>query len=167
MCVEMKGIDTKLITKVLKEINEDFHQADKINFALQSDILNELVKCFKQRDMVIRELASSAVRKVACTEMGRKTIVESKLIPVVANLFDDTVMQIRANAYNCLINVAGFTYGIDAVIDAEILKILVDKLVLEKEQEILILILKLIQILLEGEMGTGLILNTQVLSRLN
>lgn len=69
-------------------------------------------------------------------------------------------MQIRANAYNALINVAQYTYGIDAVIDAEILKILVDKLVLEKEEEILILILELIKILLEGEMGTGLILNT-------
>lgn len=163
----MRGVDTKLITKVLKEINEDFHQADKINFALNSDILTELIKCFKERDMVIRELASSAVRKVACTEVGRKTIVESKLIPVIASLFDDSIMQIRANAYHALINVAQYTYGIDAVIDAEILKILVDKLVLEKEQEILILILELIKILLEGEMGTGLILNTQVLSRLN
>eukprot|EP00351_Strombidinopsis_sp_SopsisLIS2011_P004990 CAMPEP_0116879352 /NCGR_PEP_ID=MMETSP0463-20121206/11157_1 /TAXON_ID=181622 /ORGANISM="Strombidinopsis sp, Strain SopsisLIS2011" /LENGTH=53 /DNA_ID=CAMNT_0004528597 /DNA_START=409 /DNA_END=570 /DNA_ORIENTATION=+ len=53
-------------------------------------------------------------------------------------------MQIRANAYHALINLSQYTFGIDAVIDAEILKILVDKLVLENEQEIMILILKLI-----------------------
>jgi len=94
--------------------------------------------------MVIRELASSAVRKVACTEVGRKTIVDKKLIPVIAGLFDNSIMQIRANAYHALINLSQYTFGIDAVIDAEILKILVDKLVLENEQEIMILILKLI-----------------------
>jgi len=50
-----------LKTKVLIEINEDFHQADKINFALESTILHELVKCFTKEDAVIRELAIRAV----------------------------------------------------------------------------------------------------------
>lgn len=36
MCGEMAGDDNVLRTKVLTEINEDFHQADKINFALES-----------------------------------------------------------------------------------------------------------------------------------
>ena len=35
----MAGHDDVLKTKVLLEINEDFHSADKINFALESDIL--------------------------------------------------------------------------------------------------------------------------------
>ena len=61
MCREMAGKDDVLRTKVLIEINEDFHQADKINFALNSTILSELVSCFKESDNVIRELASRAV----------------------------------------------------------------------------------------------------------
>jgi DNA-binding Xre family transcriptional regulator len=40
-----------------------------------------------------------------------------------------------------LINLAEFTFGIDAVIDFDILPILIDKLVMEKEEEILVLIL--------------------------
>jgi hypothetical protein len=40
-----------------------------------------------------------------------------------------------------LINLAQFTFGIDAVIDFEIIPVLVDKLILEKEEEILVLIL--------------------------
>ena len=43
----MDGSDGVLRTKILIEINEDFHQGDKLNLALeQSDILAELEKCF-------------------------------------------------------------------------------------------------------------------------
>jgi hypothetical protein len=57
----MAGKDDILKTKVLIEINEDFHSADKINFALESNILHELVACFTFKDNIIRELASRAV----------------------------------------------------------------------------------------------------------
>jgi hypothetical protein len=61
MCREMAGKDDVLKTKVLIEINEDFHSADKLNFALNSNILSELVTCFSKKDDIIRELASRAV----------------------------------------------------------------------------------------------------------
>ena len=61
MCREMASTDDVLKTKVLLEINEDFHSAEKINFALESTILKELVQCFKKKDDVIRELAARAV----------------------------------------------------------------------------------------------------------
>lgn len=35
----LKEDDDVLRTKILNEINEDFHQADKLNFALESEIL--------------------------------------------------------------------------------------------------------------------------------
>ena len=44
----LSGKDNVLRTKILVEINEDFHQADKINVALDDNILQELVKCFKE-----------------------------------------------------------------------------------------------------------------------
>lgn len=62
---------------------------------------------------------------------------------------------------------AQFTYGINAIIDSDILRILVDKLIVEQEEPILVLILRLINILLEGDLATSLILNTPVLERLN
>lgn len=167
MSSEMASDDNVLRRKVLIEINEDFHQADKLNFALRSTILSELVRCFKQTDDEIRELASNAVLKVANTELGRKTLVENKLLGNVASLFDDKVTQIRNNSYTCLINLAQFTFGIESIIDTDILRILVEKLVHEKEENILILILTLMNILIEGEMATPLLLNTPVLQRLN
>lgn len=85
----------------------------------------------------------------------------------VKKLFDDSEIQIRNNAYVCLINLAEFTFGIDAVIEFEILPVLVDKLILEKEEEILILILRLMKILAEGERAPSILLQTPVLGRLN
>jgi hypothetical protein len=163
----LKSHDDVLRTKVLVEINEDFHQADKINFALESDILASLLACFNHKEASIRELASRAVLKIAGTEMGRVVFVQNHLIEVTAQLFDDPEKSIRNNAYCCFINLAQFTFGIQQVIDADILRVLVEKLVIEKETDILILILQLLCILLEGDMATPYILNTPVLTRLN
>ena len=159
----MKGDDSVLRKKVLREINEDFHQADKLNEALEADILMCLIfSCRDQNDDVIRELASRAVLKIANTESGRVTIVSSRALAIIANLFDDPVTQIRNNAYQCCINLAQFTYGINAIIDSDILRILVDKLVAEKEEPILVLILVLVLVVVaavvgdEGQLVVGL-----------
>ena len=125
------------------------------------------MKCFQHSDDTIRELSSHAVLLTAQTELGRVTIVANDLVKIVAELFDDSVTQIRDNAYSCLINLAEFTYGIKSVIDKDILPVLVDKLVAESEENILILILRLLNICLEGELATGLCLNTHILQRLN
>ena len=163
----MKGTDDVLRKKCLVEINEDFHQADKLNEALDSGILMCLVYCCRENDDVIRELASRAILQIANTEKGRVTLVSSRSLAIVANLFDDAVTQIRHNAYTCMINAAQFVYGISSIIDNDVLRTLVDKLVAEREEVILILILKLMAILLEGDLATSLLLNTPVLERLN
>lgn len=102
----MKGDDATLRKKVLHEINEDFHQADKLNEALDSGILMCLVYCCREKCDETRELASRAILKIANTEKGRVTLVSSRSLAIVANLFDDNVTQIRYNAYTCLINLA-------------------------------------------------------------
>ena len=66
-----------------------------------------------------------------------------------------------------MINIAEFTYGIDAIIQFNIIPVLVDKLVEEKQEEILILILHLLKILNEGEQAPLVIQNTEALIRLN
>jgi len=147
----MSGEDNELRTKILIEVNEDFHQGDKLNAALDSDILNELVRCFEEEDPTIRELASRAVIKVAGTKMGREILIEDEIVPRIRELFNDSEVQIRANAYKAMIKIAEFTFGVDEIIRLMILPVLVDKLVDEKNEDILILILSLLKILNEGE----------------
>jgi len=85
----------------------------------------------------------------------------------IKQLFDDGEVQIRSNAYVSLINLAEFRFGIDSIIDTGIIPTLVDKLVLEKEESILILILSLMKVLAEGDKSSGILLGTPVLARLN
>jgi len=138
----------------LKEINEEFHQGDKLSIALdQSDVLEELARCFDEEDAVIRELASRAIIKVAGTEKGRYILVDEEIVPRIKDLFNDEVVQIRANAYLAMIQVAEFTYGVDSIINFNIIPVLIEKLIGEKEHNILILILQLLKILNEGELA--------------
>ena len=88
----MQGDDNVLRTKILEEINEDFHQGDKLNLALESsDILFELINCFTEEDQVIRELSSRAIIKVAGTEKGRMILVEEDVVDHIRKLFKDDV----------------------------------------------------------------------------
>ena len=118
---------------------------------MDSEILLELVRCFDEEDQVIRELGSRAIIKVAGTEKGRIILIEDEIIPKIRDLFNDSVVKIRANAYNAMISIAEFTFGIDSVISFNIIPVLVDKLNDEKNEEILILILCLLKILIEGD----------------
>lgn len=140
----MKSTDMILRKKCLQEINEEFHTADKLNEALDHGILMQLVYSCRETDDGIRELASRAITQIANTEKGRVTLVTSRTLAIVVNLFDDTNVQIRYNAYTCLINIAQFVYGVSSIIDNDVLRILVDKLVAERDEPILILILKLL-----------------------
>ena len=164
---QMSGDDSVLRTKILREVNEDFHQGDKVNIALETDLLSELVKCFSEDDKIIRELASRAVCKVACTERGREILVDEEIVPQIKNLMDDKEVEIRSNAVNALINIAEFTFGVDSIIDFNIIPFLVDKLIEEKDEDILVLILKLLKILNEGEQAPIVIQNTEAIFRLN
>lgn len=92
MARQMEGDDNVLRTKILQEINEDFHQGDKLNLALEtSEILNELINCFQEDDNVIRELSSRAIIKVAGSEKGRAILVEDEMVTSIRQLFDDEV----------------------------------------------------------------------------
>ena len=164
----MAGTDSVLRTKILIEINEDFHDAGKVNIALETnELLLELVKCFEEKDKVIRELASRAMIKIANTEKGRIILVDDEIVPSITKLIDDKEVQIRSNAYNAFLNIAEFTYGVDSIIQFNIIPILVDKLVHEKNEEILILILKLLKVLNEGDEAPMVIQGTDALDRLN
>ena len=132
-------------------------------------MIEQLITCFSYHDKTIRELASRAIMQVAHVEKGRDYIVTHNLIPHVVKLFEDPVIKIRSNAYTTLLRLGDFLYGIDAIIenDANVIQVLVDRLVLEQDETILILVLKLLKTLLEGGRAQSIILTTLAHSRLN
>ena len=89
------------------------------------------------------------------------------MIPKIRFLFDDPVVDIRGNAYKAMINLAEFTFGIDNIINFNIVAVLINKLVEEKSDEILILILELMQVLLHGENSSLVVQGSDILKHLN
>ena len=165
---ELSGDDNVLRTKILIELNEDFHFGDRVVEALKSSqIIEELMRGMKDKDEKIRELSSHAVLLVGKCELGKVTLVEKGYVLNISDLMDDSVVAIRRNSYNCLLEVVEYRQGIDSVIEFGIIQILVDKLILEKDHSILILTLTLLNTLLEGEKGPRVALKTKMIGRLN
>ena len=167
MTVELDGADHILRKKDLIEINEDFHRADFVVASLKTDLLEELIKCCKEEDDARRELASSAVMKVAGTEEGRQHLIDKEYLKDLAILFRDTVPAIRENAYHAFLFISEYRKGYDAVVDFGLLPDLVDLLEEEKVNKIIVLALSLLRQLCEAETASNTLLETPVLERVN
>ena len=72
---------------MLIETNEDFHQADNVNDALNTDILVEFIRACEDEDDTIRELASRTLVSIANSSLGREILVRNKLLQHVSALF--------------------------------------------------------------------------------
>lgn len=51
--IKKKGKDDGLRTKVLIEVNEDFHDATLLVSVLESGMIEELINCFEDKDSII------------------------------------------------------------------------------------------------------------------
>lgn len=105
--------------------------------------------------------------KVVNTEKGRAEVVTGKWWTHFYNLIFDSNAAIRANGYGLYINLCEFTYGVESFYDCGILGDLVKQLAQEKDEQIMVLILTLLNILLDAEMVTRALLNSNVLALLN
>ena len=167
MAHQLHGTDHILRKKVLIEINEDFHRADFVIASLKAPILPELIACLKEEDDSRRELASSAVMKVAGTELGRQKLVAEGHLKDLKILLRDKVPSIRANAYHALMFIAEYRAEYEAVVESGLLPTLVDLLKEEKEKPIITLALSLLKELCEAETSSKTLLKTKILKRLN
>ena len=167
MAAALHGKDDILRKKVLIEINEDFHRADFVVLSLKAPLLKELIACCKEEDDPRRELASSAVMKVAGTEEGRQQLIDQDYLKDIAILLRDKLPQIRSNAYYAFLHISEYRAGYEAVVSANILQLLVDLLKEEKESKIIVLALTLLKLLGEAEVASEILLKTSVLERLN
>ena len=167
MVEELKTDDHILRTKVLIELNEDLHRGDKINKGLETELLKELFKALQEKDDKRRTLASSAIMLIANNQTGREQIFEAQKITNIRMLFDDEIVEIRRNGYIGMLNLTEFTDGKEQVVNSDVLPVLVDKLIFEIEEDILILVLQLLGKLTCAENAPKILLQTQVINRLN
>jgi len=167
MAEELKFKDDILKLKVLREINEDVRDPTKIVRAINtSDLVHMLVYHLENKNDEIRRLASQSMKEICSVYRGREQILVNDYIKNLAKLVDDQIPVIRLNIYTSLFNLSEHVDGTDGVLKNNILEILVDKLLEEKEEDILLVILQLMKRLLYGEGAIGRILKTQAITRL-
>jgi len=167
MADELKYQDDILKLKVLKEINEDLRDPTKIVRAMNtSDLVHMLVYHLENKNDEIRRLASQTMKEVCSVYRGREQILTNNYIKNLAKLVDDVIPIIRMNIYESLFNLSEHVDGTNGVLENNILEILVDKLLEEKEEDILLMILQLMKRLLYGEGAVPRILKTQAITRL-
>lgn len=99
-------------------------------------------------------------------KFGRQKVIENAYIHNIAELINDSVPEIRTNAYDAMNNLAEFRDGAEHILVADKIPAFVDKLIEEKVDSILGKVLLLIKKILEGEDATSKILETVAISRL-
>lgn len=167
MSHELKYNDDILKLKNLQELNEDVRDMTKIIKLINtSDTLHVLIYHLDSTNDDIRTLASKALIEICHVYRGREQIIENNYIKAVARLSDDFIPQIRFNCYKSLYNLSEHVDGNTACLNNNILELLVDKLIEEKQEEVLFLILELLKRLLGGEGAVPRLLKTQGIVRL-
>lgn len=167
MAHELKYSDDVLKLKVLREINEDLRDMTKVIRAMNtSDVVHVLVYHLENKHDEIRLLASQTMTEICYVMRGRELIITNDYIKKLAKLSDDHIPKIRWNCFKSLYNLSEHVEGTDAVLENNILELCVDKLIEEKEEDILYLILQLIKRLLYGAGAVPRMLKTQGIVRL-
>lgn len=167
MSHELKYNDDILKLKNLQELNEDVRDMTKIIKLINtSDVLHVLIYHLDSINDDIRTLASKALTEICHIYRGREQIIENNYIKALAKLADDFVPNIRFNCYKALYNLSEHVDGNTACLENNILELLVDKLIEEKQEDVLYLILELLKRLLGGEGAVPRLLKTQGIVRL-
>jgi hypothetical protein len=167
MSYELQKEEDILKLKVLNEINEDVRDMTKIIKMINtSDVIHVLIRHLENPVNEIRLLASQSMIEICHIFRGREEIIKYKYIKNLSKLSDDALPQIRWNIYKSLYNLSEHVDGNTACLANDILELCVDKLIEEKEENVLFLILQLLKRLLGGEGAVPRLLKTQGIVRL-
>lgn len=166
MIRQLEGDDLVVKIKVLKEINEDFKQSYMIIQGLHEHLTEVLVTILKDQSDELRELTTRALAQVSYFQEGRVFFAEEGRIYQMYSMFDDSVDQVRRNAYSSLLALSEERLGCELVAVSGVVPVLVEKLLLEKTTDILQQALRLIKQLLTVTQGQEISLDTELISRL-
>mmetsp|Transcript_20267 Transcript_20267/g.37848 ORF Transcript_20267/g.37848 Transcript_20267/m.37848 type:complete len:354 (-) Transcript_20267:4556-5617(-) len=166
MIRQLKDDDLIVKVKVLKEVNEDFHQSYTIIQALQEHLVEVLIILLKDPSDEVRELSTRALAQVSHFKDGRRFFADEGRIYQMYSMFDDAIDQVRRNAYNSLLALSTERLGCELVAVSGVIPVLVEKLLMEKTIDILQQDLRLIKQLLTVTQGQTTALETELISRL-
>lgn len=155
MVLELADQDDELKLKILVEINEDFRNSNKIALAsITSEITQRLVEHLTDPNNDIRELSSRALSQTCKNSKTREIVVSNGFLTDIKARIEDDVPNIRFNAYQAMLEVSKQEHCSQVLIDLRMVEVCVEKLAINDEDRILLLIHKLLRQLLLVDRGT-------------
>jgi len=134
-----------MIKKVIKEIYNQLQDGNEVYkySIIHHQLLSAIYFFLKHNNSAIRILSSMCFKQFCKVLNSKQNLAESNMIKGCMFLFDDVEIQVRKNAYSGLLFFAQSRYGIDTLLENEILEKIIAKIKEEAEPEVLDLILTL------------------------
>ena len=107
--------DTTLLTRqrALRSLCDYLHDPEHIAVCIDHDVPKSLQTLLTDADPFCRYKSAECLFVLACNFNGRKSIVDNNIIPTLAILFDDQVVQARINAHKTVEMVSELPYGMN------------------------------------------------------
>lgn len=114
--------------RALRSLCDYLHDPEHIAVCIDHEVPKSLQTLLTDADPFCRYKSAECLFVLACNYNGRKAIVENNIIPTLAILFDDEVVQARINAHKTVEMVSELPYGAEAIINLKLIKTLTLKL---------------------------------------
>ena len=136
--------------KVLSEELKTPYSAGGVTRAGVVPVLNDLVI---NGDKETKESASKALASLACDSNGRQSMIENQTAKAIVKGLSDPTPTVRSNVYDALLNLSQIRAGLDAIVEADYPKTLVEKSTTERDDAVRHLPLRLLYECVKNERG--------------
>lgn len=168
--IKLKCDDENLILATLKEIKQELVDgAEVIKFSfLYPKVLNEIIVKLKENQNVsIRIEASLCFVQFCIIDETKQYLHEKQYVKEINKCLDDEDDNVRMNLVLSLNNYSMTRYGQDILIEDEVLLKTIERLFIEKNENIIISLLTLLHNILKAENATKISLNNNIMSILS
>ncbi|KAM4708668.1 radial spoke head 14 homolog [Discoglossus pictus] len=152
---ELQNPDLIIRQRALMALCELVHDPENVYKAVRLGLLDSLKSLLYDQDCIVRQKTTEVLYIVAGHNIGRQGILRSEVIVALSQLLDDPVDICRKNLHQTFERLSEFREGADALVDAELVTPLVQKLETELE-EIQELILDTLHFTLQADASQAL-----------
>ena len=161
--------DPEMTEKVIREIYNQLQSGTEVyKYAIErSDILDKIFDLLIfSDDNRIREISSMCFKQLCMILVSKEILHEFTYIKAIAVAFDDEVEEVRYNVYLGLIYYSQSRYGIDKLLENNILQRIIKKIVEEDSLKVLNLILVLSLEILNSENAPKIALEYNIINNM-
>jgi ribosomal protein S8 len=174
--IHLNNFDVELIKKTLDEIFNQLQNGDEVyKYSIDNpEMLDKIYDFLTQyknegeefQSEIIRIKAAKCFKQFCYILKVKEYLDEGKYLKYINKTFDDFSVDVKLNVYQGLIYYSQSRYGIDTLLQNEILKNIIKKIVEEKSLQVIDLILILSNEILMAETAPQIALECEMIKNL-